>query len=511
MSESRGAEVKRSRGEERQPNSSHGSCAPLPLCPSALFPAPLISIEGLLIFWFVASPVASFYLRLPVDRSLVTFNRGVIAVAVGWLTVRALTPRREQVEQRPRLAFTATKFEIAWAMVAAIALVNAVFLSNDFSYGLKLAVDSFGLPLVIFHLARYHFDARGRSASLWIAAAALAWFLFLTGAYEFLRGANLFQYKGSELIREGERRVNGPFAADASYAIICLLVFAFLQAAPHLFGVKLDKAARLCTMGALIAAAAAVLLPMFRSVALALLACWLIVRFATVKSDAAKKRRGDTEKGRPAGSLFIFPSPRRRVAASPHRFFVVSVIALLLMIGVGSVALGLLASGKRLTNLRNIIGRLATWESAVRMTLDSPVVGVGLANYQWAFDQRYFYSDAEAEVLLDTAAADSPHSNLLWVAAEMGLIALLVYGVANAYLFRIGWRALRRAQRVRARTAAAGLIALFVAYWLPGLTLASGYYSDANLYFFFLMGLLANPSLAADAESTERRLSGQAL
>ena len=452
-----------------------------------------VSIEGLLIFWFVASPVASFYLRFPVDKSLVTFNRGVIALAIGLLIVRALASRR--------LEFTATKFEIAWAMVAAIALVNAVFLSNDFTYGLKLAVDSFALPLVMFHLARYHFDVRGRGGALWLAGAALAWCLFLTGAYEFLRGANLFQYKGSELIREGERRVNGPFAADAAYVIVCLLVFVFLQAAPHLFRVKRDKAARLFTAGALLAAAAAALLPMFRSAAIALVICWLIVRFTTVKRDAGTRGRGDTGKERSAISLFVFPSPRRRAPASPRLSFAASVLALLLLIGVGVAALGLLASGKRLTNPRNLIGRLATWESAVAITLDSPLLGVGLANYQWAFDRHYFYSDTEAEELLDTAAADSPHSNLLWVAAEMGVIAFLVYTVANAYLFLIGWRALRQAPGVSARAAAGALIALFVAYWLPGLTLASGYYSDANLYLFFLMGLLSNPSLAAEART----------
>ena len=101
--------------------------------------------------------------------------------------------------------------------------------------------------------------------------------------------------------------------------------------------------------------------------------------------------------------------------------------------------------------------------------------------------------------MLDTTAADSPHSNLLWVAAEMGVVAFLLYVIANAYLLLVGWRALRRAQSVRARAAAAAFIALFVAYWLPGLTLASGYYSDVNLYFFFLMGLLSNPSLTADS------------
>ena len=173
--------------------------------------------------------------------------------------------------------------------------------------------------------------------------------------------------------------------------------------------------------------------------------------------------------------------------------------AVILLAVAGTAAIMLLSPGKRLANPRNVIGRLATWESAAAITLDRPLAGVGLANYQWAFDQRYFWSDQEADELLETAAVDSPHSNLLWVAAEMGVIALLLYAVANAYLFLLGWRALRRARTARARAAAAACVALFVAYWIPGLTLASGYYSDANLYFFFMMGLLSNESLVADS------------
>src|SRR5205085_9047233 len=48
-SESRGAEVKRNRGEERRPNSSHGSSAPRILCPSALFAASLFTVANLTI------------------------------------------------------------------------------------------------------------------------------------------------------------------------------------------------------------------------------------------------------------------------------------------------------------------------------------------------------------------------------------------------------------------------------------------------------------------------------
>src|SRR4051794_14376802 len=90
---------------------------------SLLSLASLVSAEGLLIFWFVASPIASFYLRFPVDKSLVTFNRGVLALAVVLLMARAWA-NHLQADRASRLTFTATKFEITWAMVAAIALVN---------------------------------------------------------------------------------------------------------------------------------------------------------------------------------------------------------------------------------------------------------------------------------------------------------------------------------------------------------------------------------------------------
>jgi len=437
----------------------------------------LVSVEGLLIFWFVASPVASFFLRFPVDKSLVTFNRGVIALAVGVVIVNAWAARA-QAGQSLRAAFTATKFEIAWAAVAGIALASATFQANDFTYALKLAIDTFALPLVLFHLARYHFDARGRVGLLWLAAAALAWCLFASGAFEFLTGTNLFPYKGSELVREGERRVNGPFAADSSFAIICLFVFVLLQAAPSLVRLKMDRAARFFTTGALVAAAAAVLLPMFRSAVIALAACWLIVRVA------AKRKTTET--------------PKHRGTASRIRLSVrASLVALVMLAVMGIIAVGLLSSNKRLTDPRNFIGRLATWQSAVAITIDHPFFGVGLSNYQWAFDQRYFWSDREADELLETAAADSPHSNLLWVAAELGVFAFMFYAAANAYLLLMGWRAWRRATTLRARVAAAAFIALFVAYWLPGLTLASGYYSDTNLYFFFLTGLLSNESVVS--------------
>jgi len=84
------------------------------------------------------------------------------------------------------------------------------------------------------------------------------------------------------------------------------------------------------------------------------------------------------------------------------------------------------------------------------------------------------------------------------VAAVLGLAALALYLAASLYLFFMGWRAMKGHDSARGRAAAACYLALLAAYWIPGLTLASGYYSDLNLYFFFMLGLLLNSSVVSE-------------
>ena len=145
----------------------------------------------------------------------------------------------------------------------------------------------------------------------------------------------------------------------------------------------------------------------------------------------------------------------------------------------------------RLTESRTAFGRFATWQAAAEIALANPAFGVGLGNYADYFDRTHYYSDEAVEEVMEARAVDSPHSNLLWIAAELGLFGLALYLFANACLFMTGWRAFNRAVNSKQRTAAACFVVLIVAYWIPGLTLTSGYYSDLNSFFFFLAGVLA--------------------
>lgn len=440
--------------------------------------APNRIIQYLLLAWFVTTPVLSFFARYPLEKSIITYDRAVI----GLLVVMLFWKYWARAKNGPggQSGFSALPFEIAWAMLSVLMLINVALKSGNVGYATRIVVDGFWLPLALFHIARRHFDLRGKQSALLLGAVALGVMLFVIGAYEFVTGTDLFHYKGSELIREGELRANGPFASDSSYAIICLLVAVFLAFAPRALGVRLDRAARLTYAIAVAASVAASLLPQFRVVAASILICWLI--FAASRSEppgwVRKAKHAFHTKRLPLTSLELHP-------------FTLSVIVLLALAFVG-VLLASASLSQRLSSLYNLYGRLATWEAAVRISADNPLLGVGIANYGDSFRAMYFEGETPVERIIESRAASSPHSTPLWVAAEAGALAFALYLMANVYIFRMGYRALKRATDGRGRAAAACYLALVVAYWLPGLTLTSGIYSDLNLYFFFLLGLLAN-------------------
>jgi hypothetical protein len=448
-----------------------------------------ISNETALLAWFAATPLASFVVRYPTDRSILTFNRAVFGLLVVVLLSRwvreayinveidsnaraeAPSPVRDTSISR-RFGFSLSKFELAWAALATLALLSSILTAGNVGSATRIAIDTFWLPLAAFHFGKNYFNVQRRGRVFLLVCIALALFFFASGAFEFATGIDLFRYKGSQIVREGERRVNGPFAADSSFAIICLMLFVFLRAAPRLFRLRLDRTARLIYMGGLASAALGALLPLFRAVAIALVVCWILLTWLAL---------GDNRK-----SLTMRRQPWPRLTISS-----LMPVILIGLIGFVATVTPMLA-GTRLTGSRTAFGRFATWQAAAEITLTNPVFGVGLGNYGEYFDQTHYYSNEPVEEVLEARAVDSPHSNVMWIGAELGLVGLVLYLTANVCLFLSGWRAFKRAEDSRRRAAAVCFIALVAAYWIPGLTLTSGYYADLNLYFFFLVGVLAN-------------------
>lgn len=445
---------------------------------SAAVLAGRMPVEAILVLWFAATPLLSFFVRFPAEKSIMTFDRAIFGGIALILFLRWASKDGEAQSFRLRV----TRFELAWALLSVAAVLSVAMKSQEIGYAGKLALDSFILPLLAFHIARNHCRAR-IGAALVIAASALASFLFATGAYELLTGTNLFQYRGSELIREGERRVNGPFASDSSYAIICLLLSAFLLAAPRVFRVRMDSGAQVLYTLALSSVVIATMLPLFRAVLVALAVCLII--YARAKGRGP----GDTGEGSDSARRMKASIKASMKGSIKTRALLMGSLAVAVIIGWAAL-FGVDSIKERLASPRNVYGRIATWGAAAKIALENPALGVGLGNYETYYSNKYSSSGELQESVLDARAASSPHSNLLWIAAELGLIAALFYVAANVFIFLMGYRALVRASSPEARAAAACYLAIATGYWITGLTLTSGAYSDLNLYFFFILGLL---------------------
>ena len=448
------------------------------LCAAFVF-SHAVTIETALLTWFATTPIASFYLRFPLDRSIITYDRLVfllflLLMLTGTRSIffdRSFSDGRAKSQEA---VFSLTKFEVAWSLLSVVALASGFMQSNNLVYAVRIAVDAFWLPLVAFYFARRYFSLRNSGRMLVLGCIALAIFLFATGSFELATGVDLFQYKGAELVREGERRVNGPFLSDSSFAIICLLLFLILQAAPRLISLRFDRSGKLIYFVATACAGLAALLSAFRVVAMAMFICWIGQLWL---------------EHRVTGKLF-WKSDRVRRQLS----LAIAIGMILALFGGWFALRAAPALGARLIDPRSAFGRLATWQAASAIAFENPVFGVGLGNYADYYDQYYYYSGEDPDEVFETKAVNSPHSNLLWIASELGLCGLVLYIAANVFLFLIGWRAFKEAADRRQAVASSCYIALVLAYWISGLTLASGYYSDLNLYFLFLLGALSSRS-----------------
>src|SRR5215467_2006249 len=125
-------------------------------------------VQDVLLLWFLTSPLASYYVRLPIDRSVVTYNRLVlfsVTAAVIWTRIRAVSRSAQHLSRRESSSpssppssttssITATRFEIAWLMLTALAILSVAMKSQEVGAATKSAVDAFVLPLLAFHFAR---------------------------------------------------------------------------------------------------------------------------------------------------------------------------------------------------------------------------------------------------------------------------------------------------------------------------------------------------------------------
>jgi hypothetical protein len=405
--------------------------------------------ELVLAAWIALGPWGAYALRWPWERSLVTFDRVLVAIAVVGLLARA---RRLGTLRPPGT------FECLWLCYAAVAIGNALLLSTEQAFALRIAVDGFVLPALLFWAVRLGLDLERGGRALFWAAVALALSLPWLGLVEFVTRADLLPWKASSILRDDVVRANGPFSNDNAYSIVSALVAVFLAWLPSALHARLDRPARLAWIAAQGAGLLAALLPLFRAVMGALAIAYALPYLAAGRVRTLAR----------AGVALVLVA----VALSP----------LLL------AASGTRAFRNRIADPSSAFSRAATYLAAVEIIRDHPVFGVGLASYRDAFDRRYgtkWYVDVEE--VSGEGAENSPHNNVLGTWAELGVLGLAFYLAAAVVLAAEAWR--------RRSIAAAALMAV---YWVPAMTLQTSIYPEITLiYFATLAVVLGRPDVAA--------------
>jgi len=159
--------------------------------------------------------------------------------------------------------------------------------------------------------------------------------------------------------------------------------------------------------------------------------------------------------------------------------------------GAAALVLGLVSAlaiagilPERLNPLRQTGGfRLDLWQSSLQMVLDHPVLGIGLDNFAYLYQQVYLREGAAAEPNLS-----HPHNWLLHVWLELGLVGLIAF---CWLLVRFWFRARAALSRTDTRWLVAGAGGAMADLLIHGFIDNSYFLVDLAFVFWLCLALVA--------------------
>jgi O-antigen ligase len=136
----------------------------------------------------------------------------------------------------------------------------------------------------------------------------------------------------------------------------------------------------------------------------------------------------------------------------------------------------------RISNIRTIETRLATYARVLEAGIENPIFGIGLNNLR-----NYLHHTSVRDETLGTA-----HNSYLAIFAELGTFALIAYLAIMWSICRTGLCVFREQRDLKDRWRGAAVVAMFVAYLVPGLFTHLAYHSALmHMYLFVCAGAFA--------------------
>jgi O-Antigen ligase len=407
--------------------------------------------------WVAVYPYCYYFLTFPRERSIFTVDRALILL----LIVEMLLLSRQEAATTPltREVRVSAYFWGLFLLVCFFSLASHAP-SHELAF-YRLLVEGMLMPALLGLYAMRYFPLLKDLRMLHACACVLGLGLCATGLIELTTNIDLFPWEGSEPMFTDThlRRADGPFEQQIVLSVVAILAFFFILYLRRLMPQSVSpKRALLHGLGC-VAALVAALLPLNRGLVLALVPIALI--------DSFSKHR--------------LLSRRLWVA-----FFSVILLA--------TIAARLIDPrlyDDRVSSPDNEYQRVAQHMETLRVVGEYPLFGVGFGLYHDVASQnpRYMVKWRGIESM------NFPHNVLMTVLSEEGIIGMSLYFLAQVFLFRAMWKV-----RKAFPPGWLAFVYCFLIYVLTGLDFAIVSFSDINLFYLFVLGVIYQYQVTASRE-----------
>jgi len=415
----------------------------------AIFVAGLVlhgHVDLFVIGWVLIFPLGYYFLTFPLDRPIFTLDRAV----AGLLIVTMIFGHAHTEKFLPK---TMNKAAIAWGIFVVAAFTSLRRVENPLGAS-KNVIDAFVFPgLLAYYVIRY-LRVRQWLPTIHILTCLMAFYVALIGGAELSSGRDLLPLPSATFYSQNSSlpaRVNGPFLTNNSFGIIGLITLWFLVFLGRAQAYRLTSWRRLLHLMGVASACAIAIMPMFRSMVITLVLVLIIELYSNKEVNV-------------------------RLTA-----ITLMLLGIAALFSLRQTAPELFEN--RVSDSSNLYSRIAQQKQTLDLFLSHPVNGVGVGNYMEAA------SDLSGHFYRGAASVGAPHNILGSILAETGLSGFVPFLLAQVYFFRAFWT-LRRRPSPDTILATTFFLYVFLSYWINGLSLTSGYYSDLNYWYLFVSAAL---------------------
>jgi hypothetical protein len=405
--------------------------------------------DYVVLVWVAVFPYCYYFFSYPAERAIFTIDRAFIvllAIELFFLW------RRTDAAPLTRDVRISGYFWALYLLVCFHSLAGHPVFEVLSCY--RLLLDGMLMPALLGLYAVRLFPIPRNLTKLHGCVCVLMLGIAVVCGSELISGKNLFPWPGAieTWVYTDEAkilRVDGPFENSSVLSVVGVLGFFFIIYSRRLIGGSLTSTQHLLHGIGVMASLASALMPMTRGLLIALLVCASIDYFA--KAPLISRTTWNC--------LLIV-------------LLIFAMVAKLFYPGVFE---------DRVTRGENLYQRIAQDLQTLEVIRDHPLMGVGFNLYSAAVtgNPRYAVQWRGLE------AMNFPHNSLLSVLAEEGIVGFLLYAGGQLYFIRAMWR-MRKVNRLGWQV----FLYCILVYIVFGFDVGIAYYSDLNLFYMFVLGII---------------------